>query len=64
MMGLIVDQIVNVIDKLPNIDKLEFAQDAIEGTAIIDGQATLILDSEKLFHKFFQTFQKKLYINN
>ncbi len=64
MMGIIVDKIINVVDRLPNLNKQEFSEDTVEGSSIIDNQATLILNSKIIFHKFFQTIQQNLHVNS
>ena len=53
-LGILVSKIVNVVDKISNLDTEKFSDDIILGSTLIDGQPTIILDSEPLLKAFMK----------
>lgn len=51
--GIIVDQIVNVLDQLPILEKSGYTDATIEGSAIIENVATLFINRDELSKLYF-----------
>lgn len=53
-LGIMVSKIVNILAQIPEVDQDKFDDEVIQGSALIDGQATLLLEYEKLLYAFMK----------
>ncbi|MES0489751.1 MAG: chemotaxis protein CheW [Leptospirales bacterium] len=55
--GIVVTDIVNVIDNIPPFDQVNFSDETIDGASLIEEKPTMVLNSKNLLEKYLNEYE-------